>query len=109
MSKIKLKGINMDKETRCRHYHTVQDIIALKFKCCDTYYPCYECHQELTDHEPVRFHPIQDAQEKVVLCGHCQTEWTIGEYLQSNSACPACHSSFNPGCKSHLHLYFDGV
>lgn len=42
----KIYGATIDNETRCTHYHTPLDIIAIKFKCCDKYYPCYKCHNE---------------------------------------------------------------
>ena len=42
----KVYGSLIDTETRCRHYFTEEDIIAIKFKCCNKYYPCYKCHNE---------------------------------------------------------------
>ncbi|MEI2340752.1 hypothetical protein V8V71_18610, partial [Priestia megaterium] len=39
-----VKGDTVDSETRCMHYRTDKDIIAIKFYCCNTYYPCYQCH-----------------------------------------------------------------
>ena len=47
---ITIKGKLVDDQTRCVHYQSELDIIAIKFKCCDTYYPCYSCHQEDADH-----------------------------------------------------------
>ena len=41
-----VKGAVLDEETRCAHYHSEIDRIAIKFYCCDTYFPCYECHEE---------------------------------------------------------------
>ena len=40
-----IKGTVLDKETRCAHYHSEIDRIAIKFFCCNTYFPCYECHE----------------------------------------------------------------
>lgn len=31
-------GISVDDKTRCEHYHSLLDIIAIKFKCCGKYY-----------------------------------------------------------------------
>lgn len=31
----KVYGSLIDTETRCRHYFTEEDIIAIKFKCCN--------------------------------------------------------------------------
>ena len=33
----KVYGSLIDTETRCRHYFTEEDIIAIKFKCCNKY------------------------------------------------------------------------
>ncbi|RPF53388.1 CHY zinc finger protein [Aquisalibacillus elongatus] len=100
-----IKGKIIDEETRCEHYHSAQDVIAIKFRCCGEYYPCYQCHQETADHtaetwQPELFH------EKAILCGVCKHELTIHEYLNSSNECPVCQASFNPGCKLHHHLYF---
>ena len=31
------------------------DVIAIKFKCCDKYYPCYKCHDEHESHSIQRW------------------------------------------------------
>ena len=49
---IEVKGKPVDDQTRCEHYHSPLDIIAIKFKCCDDYFPCYQCHEETTDQKP---------------------------------------------------------
>lgn len=43
---VQVIGKPIDHQIRCIHYHTTNDIIAIKFKCCDQYYPCYSCHDE---------------------------------------------------------------
>jgi uncharacterized CHY-type Zn-finger protein len=102
-----VKGKVIDDQTRCSHYHTHLDIIAIKFKCCDTYYPCYSCHQEDTDHAAVTW-SLQERDTKAILCGACGHELTITEYLSSQNTCPSCHASFNPNCEKHYGLYFEG-
>ncbi len=42
-----------------------------------------------------------------ILCGICNNEMTIREYLTSNNRCPHCNSAFNPNCSKHYHLYFE--
>ncbi|HET7579290.1 MAG TPA: CHY zinc finger protein [Bacillales bacterium] len=103
---IEVKGNVLDEQTRCSHYHTEQDIIAIKFACCQTYYPCYQCHRENADH-PVKVWEASRFDEKAVLCGNCGHELTIREYLNAHSACTECGASFNPGCHLHHHLYFE--
>ncbi|WP_209848018.1 CHY zinc finger protein [Paenibacillus sediminis] len=96
----------IDHHTRCAHYHSEIDIIAIKFKCCDTYYGCYFCHEEAAGHEPIAW-SRNEWDTKAVLCGQCGTEMTIHDYLNSNYICPTCHAHFNPGCRNHYHLYFE--
>lgn len=101
-----LKGDLVDDETRCAHYHSPLDIIAIKFKCCNVYYPCYECHAEKTNHAATVW-PKDEWNTKAILCGHCKTELTIREYMFSNNECPNCKAAFNPNCSRHYHLYFE--
>ena len=100
-----VKGQVIDGQTRCSHYHTNLDIIAIKFKCCDTYFPCYSCHGESADHKAITWE-ISERDEKAILCGVCGHELSINEYMNSNNTCPTCQSSFNPNCKKHYDLYF---
>lgn len=99
-------GNNVDVETRCAHYHKEIDRIAIKFYCCQTYYPCYECHDELGCGETKQW-PSDQFHTKAILCGACGYELTVSEYLTCHSSCPNCQSPFNPGCSLHAHLYFD--
>ena len=46
-----IKGKTVDNQTRCVHYHSDLDIIAIKFRCCNNYYPCFSCHEEATNHK----------------------------------------------------------
>lgn len=102
----KVYGVDVDAETRCKHYHSEVDVIALKFGCCERYYPCYQCHQEVADHPPKPW-PKSRADEPSVLCGACGHEMTSDEYKSCGSKCPSCGAAFNPGCRLHYHLYFE--
>lgn len=103
---LTVKGVGVDAETRCSHYHSEIDRIAIKFYCCGDYYPCFECHQAVGcgDHQ---VWPEKEFTQHAVLCGSCGYELTIEEYLQCESSCPNCSASFNPGCSLHKHLYFE--
>ncbi|MFI5185961.1 MAG: CHY zinc finger protein [Chitinophagales bacterium] len=101
-----MKGNVIDEYTRCTHYHSPLDVIAIKFKCCREYYPCYSCHKEEAGHE----HAVwtkNEFDEKAILCGICKNEMTINEYLNSKDHCPYCNAAFNPNCRMHYHLYFE--
>ncbi|TWI85028.1 putative CHY-type Zn-finger protein [Lacibacter cauensis] len=103
---IEIKGKPVDDETRCEHYHSPLDIIAIRFKCCNTYYPCYFCHEETAGHTAQRWQ-ANELDTKAILCGVCKHELTISQYLHSGYHCPNCNAAFNPKCNNHNHLYFD--
>jgi len=100
-----VRGLNLDPQTRCEHYHNPTDIIAIKMKCCGVYYACKDCHAALADH-PIEVWIESEWNQKAILCGACGTELTIHQYMQGESRCPACAAQFNPGCKNHYHFYF---
>ncbi|HTU48856.1 MAG TPA: CHY zinc finger protein [Bryobacteraceae bacterium] len=101
-----VKGIQVDGETRCAHYRTPLDIIAIKLKCCGTYYACKDCHEALAGHA-IEVWPKHEWTEKAVLCGRCRTELTINEYMASGRRCPVCSAEFNPRCAKHYRFYFE--
>jgi uncharacterized CHY-type Zn-finger protein len=103
---FQIYGAVIDDQTRCKHYASPVDIIAIKFPCCDRYYPCYWCHEEEADH-PAQVWKEEDFSQKVILCGACGYELTIQEYMTCHYVCPACHAKFNPGCEKHASLYFE--
>jgi uncharacterized CHY-type Zn-finger protein len=106
LGKVSVHGRGLDSATRCIHYRTPADIIAIKFRCCRTYYSCFYCHQEEAEH-PAQQWPESDFGEAAILCGACGSELTIREYLTCNATCPACGAAFNPGCALHYGLYFE--
>jgi uncharacterized CHY-type Zn-finger protein len=103
---VNVKGKTTDTHTRCVHYHSQLDIIAIKFKCCSNYYPCYECHAEEAGHT-AQIWSKDERTTKAILCGMCNYELTIEEYFTSGNQCTKCHSPFNPKCSGHYHLYFE--
>lgn len=105
MNKIEVFGKVTDDKTRCEHYHSELDIIAIKFKCCDKYYSCYQCHEETAGHA-VQTWDKDEWGTKAILCGNCKAELTINEYMRSGNQCPNCKAPFNPNCSKHYHLYF---
>lgn len=97
-------GKTVDAHTRCEHYSTELDIIAIRFFCCDRYYPCHLCHLECADH-PAQQWPRGQRKRRAILCGMCWTELTVEKY-RSVSGCPNCSAMFNPGCRAHSSYYF---
>lgn len=100
-----VRGLDLDSQTRCKHYHGPNDIIAIKMRCCGVYYACKECHDELADHK-IEVWPESEWDTKAILCGACRTELSIRDYLKSRYCCPACGADFNPRCRNHYHYYF---
>ena len=105
-----VKGLQVRPNTQCLHWHSGRDVIAIKFKCCQSYYACFECHAAMTNnhHSPQRWPRKEFQTEKdVVLCGKCGELYSIQEYLESGNQCVECGCLFNPGCRLHYHLYFE--
>ncbi len=103
---VTVMGVGIDQQTRCAHYHSDHDIVAIKFKCCGRWFSCLRCHAELTEHA-VEVSSKKQFGERAVLCGKCGQELTISEYLECGSVCPHCEHQFNPSCVSHHHFYFE--
>ena len=104
-ARIEVFGPTVDDETRCVHWHGPTDVVAMKFACCDRYYPCFDCHTEVAGHEAVRW-PVARFDEPAVLCGVCRSELSVTSYRSVN-ACPHCAAPFNANCELHAHLYFE--
>lgn len=103
-----VRGINLDAQTRCAHYRTDLDVIAIKMKCCGVYYACKDCHQALAGH-PIEVWPQAEWTKPAVLCGVCGFEMSIEQYMGSGYACPQCGAAFNPGCRKHSADYFESA
>lgn len=103
-------GLAVTPLTQCAHWHSARDVIAIKHKCCGTYYACISCHAALANHAPAVW-PLREQRgpARAVLCGRCGREWTVEEYLGCGNVCPgeACGAAFNPGCAGHYELYFE--
>ena len=102
---VPLRGTGVDPHTRCTHYHTSRDVIALRCGCCETYYPCHLCHEE-TAGAPFAPWPRERFEEPAVLCGVCLHTLSARAYTTSPDACAHCGTAFNPGCRAHHALYF---
>jgi uncharacterized CHY-type Zn-finger protein len=100
-----VRGIDLDAQTRCAHYKSILDIIAIKMKCCGIYYACKDCHEALADH-PIEVWPQSEWAQPAILCGVCGTELSIEQYMAGGYKCPACGAAFNPGCRNHYQFYF---
>lgn len=107
-SQQQVKGIQVGPNTQCLHWHSDRDVVAIKFKCCQSFYACFECHAKTTNHPP-QVWPRKEFQEEkgVVLCGKCGQLYSIQEYLECGNQCVSCGCLYNPGCRLHYHLYFE--
>ncbi|RLM56511.1 hypothetical protein DVK02_08370 [Halobellus sp. Atlit-31R] len=103
---VSLRGVAVDSETRCTHWDSAVDVVALRFGCCETFSPCHACHAETADHEPEPW-PRARLDEPAVLCGVCGTTLSARAYLDGDDACPECGAAFNPGCRRHRDRYFE--
>jgi uncharacterized CHY-type Zn-finger protein len=101
-----VRGIGVDAQTRCIHYRSRQDVVAVKMKCCGIYYACKDCHDALAGHA-IETWPRSEWNEGAVLCGACGAVLTVHQYLECGDTCPACGAPFNPDCRSHHPFYFE--
>jgi uncharacterized CHY-type Zn-finger protein len=106
MTGAPVHGLDLDPATRCRHYHSERDIVAIRMKCCGDYYACIACHAAIANHPPAVW-PAAEWDARAVRCGICATEMSIAGYLACGDHCPACAAAFNPFCRDHHHYYFD--
>jgi uncharacterized CHY-type Zn-finger protein len=98
-------GHLVDTQSRCQHYPSDRDIVAIQFKCCRRYYACFHCHASGESHAAKRWSP-DEFSEPAVLCGTCGQTLTIAEYFACDFRCPSCAACFNPRCADHYALYF---
>ncbi len=106
MTRPAVRGVAVDGETRCAHWHSPRDVIAIRMKCCGEYYACKDCHDALAGHATQTW-PRGERDVAAVLCGACGLEMSIRAYLDCEDACPSCGAGFNPGCRLHRHFYFE--
>ncbi|PSQ46772.1 hypothetical protein BRD15_08415 [Halobacteriales archaeon SW_6_65_15] len=99
-----VRGVEVGPETRCAHYDTELDVVALRFACCEAFYPCFRCHEAVADHRAERLSVESEA--SAVLCGVCGAELTPEEFVEGVHECPECEVAFNPGCADHFERYF---
>ena len=83
-----VRGSSVNKRTHCAHYYSHRDVVAVKFKCCDTFYACIHCHEELAGHTPVVWGK-DERETHAIFCGKCQKTLSIAEYA----------------CAIHLHCW----
>jgi uncharacterized CHY-type Zn-finger protein len=101
-----VSGVDVDASSRCAHYGTDRDVVAIRFACCDRFYPCHACHDAVVDHDAEQW-PRDRFDEPAVLCGGCANALAIEAYLGADDECPTCGHAFNPGCAAHADRYFE--
>ena len=120
---VTVYGRPVDDQTRCIHWASPRDVVAIQFYCCRRFYPCYDCHAMKEEDggagHPAKPWPLDQRDHLALLCGVCSSLLSIRDYLDLYTAttatadcppsphCPRCSSPFNPGCGKHLDLYFD--
>ncbi|HEY3800402.1 MAG TPA: CHY zinc finger protein [Caulobacteraceae bacterium] len=106
MTRPTVHGLDLDPETRCAHWHSSRDIVAIRMRCCGAWYACRDCHDAMADH-PAEVWPRETWATPAILCGACKTELSIAAYMACGDQCPSCAAPFNPACRTHYHLYFE--
>jgi uncharacterized CHY-type Zn-finger protein len=113
---VQIHGQVIDAQTRCIHWKSKRDVVALQFYCCRKFYPCSTCHDEEVDSEcgrhEVKRWPRDYWGQEAILCGSCKCLMSIWTYIglyesDGETRCPSCSAEFNPGCRGHLGIYFE--
>lgn len=103
---VVINGVGVNHRYQCAHYHSDTDVVAIKFKCCGTFYACIYCHEEMAGHEPELWGK-DERQTYALACGNCRRTFSIEDYLRCEDNCPKCGTTLNPGCVSHYRFYFE--
>ena len=103
-------GLTRFAASRCAHWHSELDVLALQSSCCGKFYACASCHDECEDH-PLQPWPADTPLDtEAQMCGVCRQRISILAYINGPDppACPnpQCRAPMNPGCKLHWPLYF---
>ena len=101
-----VRGVDLDSQTRCLHYRSSTDIVAIRMSCCGEYYACKDCHAALAGHD-LKPWPAGSDDIAAAMCGACGAELTVREYLTCGDSCTRCGALFNSRCALHHHLYFE--
>ncbi len=90
-------------ESRCTHWHSELDVLAIQAACCRKFYACAACHDACEDHSLRPWPSSTSVEQSALLCGVCRHSYSIQEYISGTEppCCPACGASMNPGCKLH--------
>eukprot|EP00939_MAST-03C_sp_MAST-3C-sp1_P005473 g5473.t1 len=99
-------GVGTYKETRCTHWHSALDRVAIQASCCLKFYACVQCHDACESHRWKPWKASTSLQHHALLCGACGNTFSFVSYFSSPDKCSTCSASFNPNCKRHWDVYF---
>lgn len=96
-------GLRRHGESRCAHWNSELDVLAIQAPCCQKFYACASCHDACENHSFNPWPSSTSLEQNALLCGVCRHSYSIREYINGTESpsCPACGASMNPGCKLH--------
>ncbi len=94
-------GIGLDNDARCVHYHTSEDVVAMK---CAVGKNIMHVTSVMMNWNSIPSKPPTSIPKKPALCGHCRKLLSYRQY--SAGKCPFCSHLFNPKCSLHHNIYF---
>lgn len=104
---MSINGVDVDKQGRCTHWAGPTDVVATAFPCCDGWWACYRCHDEVQAH-PAQPWPPARHDGLAILCGACHARVAIRYHLaRDEDDCPHCGHAWNPACREHADKYFE--
>ena len=92
-------------ESRCAHWHSALDVLAIQAPCCGRYYACASCHDACETHALEPWPASTSLEQRALQCGVCRHLFSIQTYISGPEppCCPSpsCGAAMNPGCKLH--------
>ncbi|WP_252177444.1 CHY zinc finger protein [Endozoicomonas sp. 4G] len=75
----------------CDHYHR---LCRVRFKCCETFFPCHRCHNEKVDGNEIacKTNGLNAKDATMLKCSLCDYE---GEINESSQTCPNCNKQMS--------------
>ena len=79
--------IETHRESRCKHYHSKLDVLALESSCCNKFYSCVKCHDEMENHAMIPWDSDTSLNRHALLCGVCEKTFSIRTWDMYNYIC----------------------
>ena len=79
-----IEGLELTKHggSRCAHWHSELDVLALQAPCCGKFYACASCHDACEDHALEPWPADTPVSQPALMCGVCRHRYSIETYIR---------------------------